>query len=220
MKLINTVDLWTEQYENQYECFNGAFVDGFDNDNIPFDEYKIVKNCNCIIDVENPDIKINNKHNAIVFYKNKEVVRLVVLNKDTDIDKCISVALDQYYGDKILRDIYEKNNITCKFLDMQEEPIVKEFNDNKRETDVGSCDRWNLLYNMLKGSYTESDTSYGNFESDRYEFIPDVYIKYELSTNTEKFLIEHKCAFINTIKTRLIPIQDNSPLTMERNKGE
>ena len=33
MKKINTVDLWTEQYENQYECFNGAFVDGFSDDN-------------------------------------------------------------------------------------------------------------------------------------------------------------------------------------------
>ena len=47
MKVIKTVDLWTEQYENQYECFNGAFVDGFEN-KIAFDEYKIIKNCNCI----------------------------------------------------------------------------------------------------------------------------------------------------------------------------
>ena len=34
MKVIKTVDLWTEQYENQYECFNGAFVDGFENNNV------------------------------------------------------------------------------------------------------------------------------------------------------------------------------------------
>ncbi|MCI8446671.1 MAG: hypothetical protein HFH31_04150 [Bacilli bacterium] len=44
MKVIKTVDLWTEQYE----CFNGAFVDGFENNKIAFDEYKIIKNCNCI----------------------------------------------------------------------------------------------------------------------------------------------------------------------------
>lgn len=37
--------------------------------------------------------------------------------------------------------------------------------------------------------------------------------KYELSTDNEKFDIEHKCAFINTTKTRLIPIQENLPLT-------
>lgn len=86
--------------------------------------------------------------------------------------------------------------------------------DSTKEIDVGSCDRWKLLYNMLKGSYTESDTQYGNFESDKYEFIPDLYIKYELTTDTEMFEIEHKCAFINTIKTRLIPIQENSLLTM------
>lgn len=28
MKIINSIDLWTEQYEDQYECFNGAFVVG------------------------------------------------------------------------------------------------------------------------------------------------------------------------------------------------
>ena len=36
---------------------------------------------------------------------------------------------------------------------------------------------------------------------------------YELNTDTEKFSIEHKCAFMNTLKTRLIPIQENSLLT-------
>lgn len=96
---------------------------------------------------------------------------------------------------------------------MKEKPIFKSTDNTNVETDVGSCDRWKLLYNMLKGSYTESDTSYGNFESDRYEFMPNLFIKYELSTDNEKFEIEHKCAFINTIRTRLIPIQENSPLT-------
>ena len=85
--------------------------------------------------------------------------------------------------------------------------------DKAKEIDVGSCDRWNLLYNMLKGSYTEDDTSYGNYSSDKYEFLPNIYIKYELITDIEKFEIEHKCAFINDLKTRIISIQDNSPLT-------
>ncbi len=30
MQTIKTIDLWTEQYTNHYECFNGAFVDGFE----------------------------------------------------------------------------------------------------------------------------------------------------------------------------------------------
>lgn len=29
MEIIKTIDLWTEQHNNHYECFNGAFVDGF-----------------------------------------------------------------------------------------------------------------------------------------------------------------------------------------------
>lgn len=212
METINSIDLWTEQYENQYECFNGAFVDGFENNKIAFDEYKIIKNCNCIITIDNPNINISNRHSAIVFYRNEKPVRLMVINKNTDIDKCISTALNQYFNNGILQDFYDKIKIKSGKVDMKEQPIFNN-TDNTKEIDVGSCDRWKLLYNMLKGSYTESDTQYGNFESDKYEFVPNLYIKYELNTDTEIFKIEHKCAFINTTKTRLIPIQENSSLT-------
>lgn len=212
METIKSIDLWTEQYENQYECFNGAFVDGFENGKIAFDEYKIVENCNCIIITSSQDINITNKHKAIIFYKEKRPVRLAVINKNTDIDKCIKTALNQYFADGILQDLYNKIGINSNKIDMKEKTIFNNA-DKTKEIDVGSCDRWKLLYNMLKGSYTESDTQYGNYESDKYEFIPNLFIKYKLITDTETFEIDHKCAFINTIKTRLIPIQENSSLT-------
>lgn len=212
MKIVKSIDLWTEQHENHYECFNGAFVDGFENNKIAFDEYKIIKNCNCIITVSNSNINISNKHNDIVFYRDKNPVRLMVINKNTDIDKCINISLNQYFNDGILQDLYDCIGIKFTRIDMNEEAIYNGV-DSTKEIDVGSCNRWKLLYNMLKGSYTESDTQYGNFESDKYEFIPDLCIKYKLTIDTEIFEIEHKCAFINTIKTRLIPIQENSLLT-------
>lgn len=93
------------------------------------------------------------------------------------------------------------------------EQAIDNNSDITKEIDVASCDRWNLLYSMLKGSYTEDVTSYGNYECSKYEFLPNLEIKYELKTDKEEFLIEHKCAFINTIKTRVIPIQENSILT-------
>lgn len=213
MNIIKTIDLWTEQHDNHYECFNGAFIDGFENDKIPFDSYKIIKNCNCEITVDNNEIRINNKHNAIVFYKYNVPVRLMVINKNTNVKKCIEIALSQRFDDYVLKDYYNRFNIKSVIIDMKEKALFKDSDNKGEETDVGSCDRWNLLYCMLKGSYTESDTAYGNFQSDRYEFIPNIFIKYELTTDAEKFEIEHKCAFINTIKTRLIPIQENSPLT-------
>lgn len=213
LKTIKSIDLWTEQYENHYECFKGGFVDGFENNKIAFDEYKIIENCNCIITVSNPNINISNKHNAIVFYKDKKPVRLMVINKNTDIDKCIKTGLNQCFSNGILQDLYDRVGIKSLRINMNEQPIFNR-TDKTKEIDVGSCDRWKLLYNMLKGSYTESDTQYGKFESDKYEFIPDLYINYKLTTDTEIFEIEHKCAFINTIKTRLIPIQKNSVLTM------
>ena len=210
--MIESIDLWTEQYKNHYECFNGAFIDGFDNDNIPFNRYKIVKNCNCIITNNRKGINISNKHNAIVFYNNDNPVRLIVINKDTEIENCINIALNQNFNDKKLRELYESKKIESSIIDFKEQAIIND-SDATKEIDVGSCDRWNLLYNMLKGSYTEDDTPYGNFQSDKYEFNPNITIKYELKTDTDNFIIEHNCAFINEIKTRIIPIQENSRLT-------
>ena len=138
-KIIQSIDLWTEQYENHYECFNGAFVDGFEDNKIVFDEYKIIKNCNCIITVIIPNINISNKHNAIVFYKDKNPVRLMVINKNTDIDKCINIALSQYFNDGILQDLYDSIGIKSVTIDMNEKAIYNEV-DNTKEIDVGSCD--------------------------------------------------------------------------------
>ena len=204
--------MWTEQNKNHYECFNGAFVDGFDKNIKPFNKYKIIKNCNCIITTNMEDINISNKHNAIIFYDNDNPVRLVVINKDTEIENCINVALNQNFDNMKLKDIYKQENIKSSIIDMKEQ-VISNNKDITKEIDVGSCDRWKLLYNMLKGSYTEDDTPYGNYQSDKYEFVPNIQIKYELKTDTEIFEIEHNCAFINEIKTRIIPIQDNSRLT-------
>lgn len=212
MEIIKTIDLWTEQSDNHYECFNGAFVDGFSKNEIAFDEYKIVKNCNCIITTNNEKLNIRNKHNAIVFYKNLKPIRLMVINKETNIEKSIEIALNQFFEDGILNDVYNKFNIKSTIIDMNQTPIYNN-SDSAKEIDVGSCDRWNLLYNMLKGTYTESDTVYGNFQNTNYEFIPNIKIKYELVTEKEKFEINHKCAFINELENRIIPIQENSPLT-------
>ena len=213
MEIIRTIDLWTEQHDDHYECFNGAFTDGVRDDSAPFDSYKVIKNCNCIISVSDDNIKIKNKHNAIVFYNDSKPVRLIVINKDTDIDKCIKTALNNYYLDSNLEEIYKKLNINQKSVDLFEKPIKKE--EIKKEIDVGSCDRWSLLKEMLKGNYTEDETLslYGNYQDNHYEYLPDLKIKYDLTTDNEHFVIEHKCAFINSIKTRLIPIQENSKLT-------
>ena len=68
---------------------SGAFVDGFENGNIPFNSYKILRNCNCIITSNQDNLNISNKQNSIIFYKDDVPVRLMVINKETDIDKCI-----------------------------------------------------------------------------------------------------------------------------------
>ena len=123
--LIETIDLWTEQGDNMQECFDGAFSDGFSDGNIPFDSFKIVRNCNCTILTWPRSLNIKNKHNAIVFYKDNIPVRLMVINKNTNVDECIAKALTQTVNDVKLMDIFEYNNITVSIIDMKEEPIEK-----------------------------------------------------------------------------------------------
>ena len=115
LNTIKTIDLWTEQNENHIECFSGAFVDGFENGDIPFDTYKVIRNGNCIIISNRNDLNISNKHNAIVFYKNGVPTRLMVINQNTDIDNCIDIpkensgipvklsTFDEYLGKLQLR---------------------------------------------------------------------------------------------------------------------
>lgn len=215
MNIIKTIDLWTEQLDNHLECFKGAFVDGFENGHIPFDSYKVIKHCNCIITSSQDNINIRNKHNAIIFYKNNKPVRLMVINKNTDVDKCIATALNQTLGISTLKEIYTLFNITRVDIDLKQQPI-----DNgsipEIEIDVGSCDRPSLLNSMLEGSYTQSDTNYGKSNNDsNYQFISNIFIQYQLMTDNEYFNIEHHYAFINETMTRIIPLQDNSLLNIE-----
>jgi len=214
MKTILTTDVWTEPQTNHYICFNGAFIDGIEKDEIPFDKYKIILNCNCIITSNQDDIIIGNKHHAIVFYKNEEVVRLAVLDKNTDVLPLIDNALTQKINNLKLKDLFNIKNVKCEIVDLKENPILNHHN-GKTEIDVGSCDRIELLQCMLEGDYTESETTYGNYDNNNYDFIPNIEIEYNLKTDKEIFNIKHKGGFINKIKTRLILIQSNSSLAKE-----
>lgn len=178
---------------------------------LPYDDYKIVLNCNCVITSNSDKVIVGNKHNAIVFYKNGNIVRLAVLLKNTNVKKCVENALNQTVQNVKLKDLLKIKNVSSKIVDLKQSPIFNKFN-RQNETDIGSCDRLALLQNMLKGDYTESETSFGNYDCNDYEFHPDIEIEYELRTDNEHFTISHKGAFLNKINTRAIILQANSSL--------
>ncbi len=203
---IKTIDLWTEAFANHYECFNGAFIDGFENNvSSPYNKYKIVKNCNCIIS-NNWNLAIGNKHHAIIFYQNTQPVRLVVCCHDTDVDKLIKNATQQKIGNQTLSQIFKQHNIQHSEIDLKEKPIYNEYNSYK-EIDTGSCDRFSLMKSMLSGNYTEDDTKLGHFDSTTYFYIQDLSVTYNLTTDRESFEIDHEGGFLNDLKTRIIILQ-------------
>ena len=61
METIKSIDLWTEQYENQYECFNGAFVDGFENGKIYKNQCQAARELG--LDPKNINKVLNGKRN-------------------------------------------------------------------------------------------------------------------------------------------------------------
>ena len=216
MEGIETIDLWTEQNDNHFECFECAFIDGLSEENIPFDSYKVIKNCNCEITCSDKDLNISNKHGAIVFYKDEIPVRLMVINKNTNIEDCIEKALNQTFLDIPLKNIFESFNIKGTVVDLGKEPIYNGA-DHSKEIYVGSCDRPELLSSMLEGSYTEADTGFGKENNDTdFHFRPNIAICYNLLTDNEWFFITHSCAFINSNKTRIIPLQNHSKLDLDQ----
>ncbi len=202
--VIETIDLWTEKDNDMQECFDGAFSDGFSSNEIPFDSFKIVKNCNCSILTYPRNLRIRNKHNAIVFYKDGVPVRLMVVNKDTNIAECISKALNQTYNDDLLINLFIKNSITSTTIDMKEEPIEKDNIDE--ELDVGSSDRHALLKSMLLGSYTEDLPS---SDTEKKTYFPKEYmVRYFLMTDKEVFRIMHRYGFQDKDRKSLLPLQE------------
>ncbi len=222
--IIKTTDVWTEQYPNHYDCFNGAFIDGIEKDNMPYDRYKIVLNCNCEISSNTKNVLLGNKHNTIIFYKNGKVVRLAVLTNETDVFACLEKALNQAYCNIKLKDLLSIKNVKQEIVDLNQTPKFNSFNGRK-EMDIGSCDRMPLLNCMLNGNYTESETCLGNYDCNEWDFNEDIEITYNLKTDCEVFDIHHKGVFINETRTKAIIIQSqgkillsdlNSDLGMQR----
>ncbi|MBQ7880665.1 MAG: hypothetical protein IJ358_02340, partial [Clostridia bacterium] len=188
-------------------------IDGIEKDNMPYDRYKIVLNCNCEISSNTDCILLGNKHNAIIFYKNGKVVRLVVLTNQTDVFACLEKALDKSYNNIKLKDLLSIKNVKYKIVDLNQIPKFNSFNGRK-EMDVGSCDRMSLLNCMLNGDYTESETSFGNYDCNEYKFNEDIEITYKLKTDCEIFDIHHKGVFINTTRTKAIIIQSQGNILL------
>lgn len=211
MKTINTTDIWTEPYKNYDDCTCGAFIDGIENDY--YDSYKVVLNCNCVISAPK-EIVVGNKHNAVIFYKNGEVARLLLLTNETNVEKSINKALNQEINGEKLKTLLLKRGVKREKVDLKEKPIFNE-NNNKKEMDICSCDREPLLRAMLGGGYTESETVLGNHECNNYEFMPQIKINYYLKTDYEIFDIKHKGVFLNKTKTQAIILQASSSFLIE-----
>lgn len=212
--IVKTTDVWTEQYQNHYDITMGAFIDGVTSGTLPFDRYKVVLNCNCYITQNGDEIIVGNKHNAIVFFKENKVVRLAVLTNKTDVLGCVDKALNQNYENVKLSDLFKNKGVKHEIIDLKEKPDFNQFN-NLSEMDIGSCDRMALLNCLLSGNYTESETTFGNYDSLEYDFEPNIKITYKLKTDKETFDIHHKGAFINKTKTRAIIIQSNGSISLK-----
>lgn len=220
MKIIKSIDLWTEQHRDQFELFNGCFSDGW-GDNIPFNKYTIVKNCNCIIESNDDNLIIGNKHNAIIFYKNNTPVRLLVAFKDTNFDFLITNALNQKIQGKTCVELFKINNVKSETIDLKEKPIYNKHNlTGCAEIDVGSCDRDELLEQMLKGNYTEEDSKYGHYDNTVYSYNDSLKVSYNLTIGDLKFQINHEGSFTNETNTRIIILQRDSEISFSQIKGE
>ncbi len=209
MKSIKTCNLWTETTPNS-DCAKGAFIDGWQS-GVPYEKFKIILNCNCIIKSNTPMVQARNKHAAIVFY-GQSGLRLCVLEKGTDLRKAINDALKSKVDGTPLHEILKSHGVRKKVVDLAETPIA---GDIRNTTDIGSCDRPALLKSMLSGSWGEENIGIGIGEYKKYIFLPGFGLMYSLVTDTESFLIEHRGTFHAVDGSQTIPIQIHGSIKKE-----
>ncbi len=220
--VVRTIDLWTELEPNSISCFEGAFIDGFVDGERPYDSYKVIYNGNCIIKVDNKKYKVRNKHQAIVFYKGGVPVRLLVANKETNMDRCIGKALEQKVSNEY-RIMKEWGPIDLSWfqfkrtnVDLHQEPVENGVLINE-EIGVLSCDRPKLLTAMLSGSYTEDEPCCTAAVQVNYAYNGIVSISYYLETDTEVFSIKHGYSFYSM--GSMISVQVDSVLGKDFTNG-
>lgn len=126
-----------------YECFNGAFIDGFENDRIPFDEYKVVKNCNCIITTnkkicKNYNVSVTEYLTATYIY----AMYLSIYERNSKEEIIISVPIDlrKYYQVNTLFNFFVCMNINSKIV----EKSLTTFDEILKQVHVEFQDKLNV----------------------------------------------------------------------------
>ena len=213
--LITTADVWTDRFPNNKENISGAFIDGWVGGR-PYDAVKAIKNCNCFYLVNGKTDTLRNKHNAIMFYKDKKCVRCAFLDDGTDLESQIKTALQQKVDDKTLLDIFDAHKIKIKTVDLKEKPIKNKYS---ADPDIASCDRYELLKCMLEGCYTEDKIGFqisGTWQNIKYN--PNADIEIKLTTDEEIIDIKHNALIYTNIQgfgNRIIIIQNESGITRD-----
>lgn len=207
MKTIKTIDLWIEQQDNDISFIKKAFSSGFETD-IPYDAFKLVQNCNCLMQSKSI-LGTPNKHTAIIFYNKNTPTRLLLLSDNTNIPRALNSALKQHIGSVQLLNIMRENDIHFTTGNMFEAPIIKSSN-NINNAHLTSCNSWQMLHNILT-----NNTNQNGFQSHKEQFVYDKNIMLDLSLKTpnEQFNISHKGAYINKQNQSLALIQANSPIS-------
>lgn len=199
-KVYKTIDLWTGRDYATLECITDAFLDGVTTYACPYRHYKVVRNCNCLINCNDARIITRHKHHAIVFYNQKDQpIRLVVINAPK-LDEYLNLVPQITVSEApeiCLSKIFEEFNVTHTDVNLYEAPI-KDRKTKHKETDLWSVDR----YKVLQQAISE------NFISTPFFYTPNIKITYALITDTEHFLIKHAGGITN--RKRAIIFQKDS----------
>lgn len=235
----STIDLWIEREANDKECFKGAFMDGIcridDHLHHPYNYIRVITNCNCQMYTNDENVKINNKHRVIIFYKTYHIidgksycrreriyhkpVRMLVVNNNTNINACLKDVATQ----KIPEDKYEETMghflepwwVKIENIDMEEKPLdfPTIFED---EPNICSCHSEELLESYFEGHYRNDKKDDREQEAQPLNYHPFFSLILFLPLRNQKdlhsFEICHTGAYISDDYKIIIPTQTEADI--------
>ncbi len=207
---IRSIDLRITQGARDYACYQRAFCEDLIKGKIiPYDHYKIVRNCETVF-TNDFGILTPARRLAIVFYRQRIPIRLLVGSKDNNLDQAMKTVFETTVKGRTMRD-WLKSEL---HLHPESVNLGQEGETNESEmANIASCHTWSSLQEAIM-----------DFTGNNPEIswlIKKGHFTLRLKTDTEFFNIQHEVALYPKIDRRkkskepksVILIQTHSPLT-------
>lgn len=202
-RIIRSISLYVPAYGKDYPraLYKALTKDLVRGSDPLYDQLKIIHNCNCRFEANVHNLRVDNRHLAIILFKYSAPIRVIACKEDANFQKALDRAFKYRYRDCLLGDILRNQHVSIEEIDLGEEPLANTASPRQEEYTVFSCNHWSQIYRALRGHHSP------------LVFVDYLRLNFELKTDTDYFKIDHVNGFLDDDQKRLILAQAHAKFT-------